>query len=416
MKPNRWIALALTVFIFLKPAMAQPRPRFIQLKHSSTLRGSVPRQSSAMNLLNYYGGPVMSNVQVIAVFWTSTVDAGEQNNASGFYASVTNSPWMDLLSQYSTVSLTGVTGHAGSNQVIGRGSFAGSYTITPANTSTTLSDADIQTELIHQINIAVLPTPSLDSGGNPNTLYMVYFPLSITLSDPSIGTSCVDYCAYHSTLTLNSELVPYGVIPDQTSNSNCSIGCGADPSYINNLDSVCSHELAESITDTAVGIGTTIDYPLAWYDPNPGDPMGGGEVGDLCNAEQGTTTGGGQTYTIQLLWSNRDGGCVAFTSASTATTTALSSSSVPQAKFRQLRLTAAVTVAASSVPVTEGAVAFTDNGVPFATIAVDSNGHAVYAGGLSVGRHTIGALFLGSTSFSASDSSTLVQYQAPKPH
>ena len=413
MQPSRWTALTLATFIFLGTAPGQTRPRFIQRKQTAR-RSSAPRRpGAALNLLSYYGGPVMSNVQVLAVFWTSAVDMGEQNNAPGFYGAVTNSPWIDLLSQYSTVGLTGLTGHAGSNQSIGRGSFAGSYTITPANTNTTLSDADIQTELAHQISIAALPTPSLDSGGNVNTLYVVYFPLSITLSDPSIGTSCVEFCAYHNTLTLNSELVPYGVIPDQTPNSDCSLGCGADPSYINNLDSVCSHELAESITDTAVGIATAFDYPLAWYDPNPNDPMGGGEIGDLCNGEQGTTTGGGQTYTIQLLWSNRDGGCVASTSASTATATTLNSSSLPQAKFRQLRLTA--TVMASSVPVTQGSVAFIDNGVPFATVAVDSNGQAVYAGGLSVGRHNIVASFLGSGSFAASSSSAKTQYQSPKP-
>ena len=408
------LSALILIALLLGTARAQTRPHFIQLKHPSKARVLTPRRTTALNLLNYYGGPVMSNVQVIAVFWTSSVDSGEQNNAAGFYAAVTNSPWMDLLSQYSTVGLTGLAGHAGSDQIIGRGSFAGSYTITPANTNTTLSDADIQTELIHQINIVALPAPALDSGGNPNTLYMVYFPLSITVSDPSIGTSCVEFCAYHNTLTLNSELVPYGVIPDQSPNSDCSLGCGADPNYINNLDSVCSHELAEAVTDTAVGLATAFDFPLAWYDPNPNDPMGDGEIGDLCNGEQGTTTGGGNTYTIQLLWSNRDGGCVGFTAASTATATALSSSSLPQAKFRRLKLTAAVT--ASGAPVAEGAVAFTDRGVPFATVPVDSNGHAVYSGGLSIGRHIIGASFLGSNTFSASDSSTITQYQSPQPH
>ena len=37
-----------------------------------------------------------------------------------------------------------------------------------------------------------------------------------------------------------------------------------------------------------------------------------GEIGDICNASQGTITGGnGATYTVQKEWSNALGSCIA---------------------------------------------------------------------------------------------------------
>src|SRR4029077_5635407 len=139
------------------PAWGQSsRPRSIQLMHRYPPGQSAPTPFAGSNLLLYYGGPVMSDAQVVAVFWTSAVDAGEQSNASPFYSAITNSGWMDLLSEYSTVGLTAQDGMAGSDQIIGHGSFARSQTITPsvcASTSAcTIDDSQVSAELVAQIN------------------------------------------------------------------------------------------------------------------------------------------------------------------------------------------------------------------------------------------------------------------------
>jgi hypothetical protein len=47
-----------------------------------------------------------------------------------------------------------------------------------------------------------------------------------------------------------------------------------------------------------------IGFPLAWYDPTFG------EIGDICNGQQGTTTGNGHNYVIQLEFSNAANNCV----------------------------------------------------------------------------------------------------------
>ena len=60
------------------------------------------------------------------------------------------------------------------------------------------------------------------------------------------------------------------------------------------------------MTDAQVGIATVIGPPLAWYDST------NGEIGDICNAQQGSYTANGTTYTIQLEFSNSANNCVNF--------------------------------------------------------------------------------------------------------
>ena len=58
------------------------------------------------------------------------------------------------------------------------------------------------------------------------------------------------------------------------------------------------HEFIEAITDPEVGFAQSDGPPLGWYDPN------NGEIGDICNAQHGTITVNGVTYTVQREWSN----------------------------------------------------------------------------------------------------------------
>src|SRR6185295_1015773 len=102
---------------------------------------------------------------------------------------------------------------------------------------------------------------------------------------------------YHNTSVHNSKNLIYGVMPDLS--GGCASGCGGSTKF-GNTTSVSSHELIEAVTDPAVGLSTTIGPPLAWYDSI------GGEIGDICNALQGTL---GQ-WTVQKQWSNKHGVCM----------------------------------------------------------------------------------------------------------
>jgi hypothetical protein len=258
--------------------------------------------------LNYYGGPVISNVNVVTVFWTGNVDSGVQTNLPEFYSAITNSTFYDLLSEYST-NVTPQGGGTGTNQSIGRGATGGTFTIAPSHCSgtgpCTIDDTVIQTELLNQIKNGALPAPTLDNDGNINTLYMIYFPLNVTITLQG-SRSCVVFCAYHGTTSsqFKSKNIAYGVFPDMGPSSGCFGGCGSNSDYIKDTTAVSSHELAEAVTDTEVGIAQNIGPPLAWYDQN------NGEIGDICNAQQATVTAGGATWTVQKQFSNSLNSCV----------------------------------------------------------------------------------------------------------
>ncbi len=259
--------------------------------------------------LTYHNGPIISNVQVIEVLYGSgsynSQIAGTTSPTMGnFFADITSTGLISLLQQYNT-NISGGTG-----QVFGNGTFGGLFQIVPSsgNNGSTITDAQIQSELLAQINAGHLPGPTNDALGNPNTLYMIYFPPGKTISQGG-SNSCQagGFCAYHGTTssTLNSKHVLYGVLPDMQAGSGCSSGCGTSTVF-GNYTSVTSHELTEAMTDAQVGIATVIGPPLAWYDST------NGEIGDICNGQQGSYVANGTTYTIQLEFSNSANNCVNF--------------------------------------------------------------------------------------------------------
>jgi len=228
--------------------------------------------------LQYFGGPVLKNISVHPVYWQSTTQF--QSNLNAFYKGVTNSKLYDMLAQYS---------------LIGRGTAVNGFV--DNRTTTSVSDAAVQTELNRLFTAGSLPLP------NANNYYPVHFPSGVRITAPDGSRSCVQFCAYHGTYVRNGVNVNYGIIPD-IGQSGCNGGCGGN-TVVNNTFSVASHELVEATTDPAVGLATVFGPPLAWYDPNFG------EIGDICNAQQGTTVGGdGVTYVVQTEFSNVANDCV----------------------------------------------------------------------------------------------------------
>jgi hypothetical protein len=220
-----------------------------------------------------FGGPLLTHVDVHPVFWSSATKL--QANINSFYAAVVTSPLYSMLSQY---GIGFGTAHAG---------------IVDTDRSTRVSDASIHTELNRLFTAGLLPTP------NANTYYPVHFPSGTTITAPDGSKSCVVFCAYHGTYVRNGVDVNYGVVPDIGS-GGCAGGCGGS-TVTNNTDSVASHELVEATTDPAVGLATVFGPPLGWYDEADNQ-----EIGDLCNAQQGSSAG----FTVQEEWSNAACACV----------------------------------------------------------------------------------------------------------
>src|SRR4029077_19481091 len=217
-------------------AQTQPAMSFQALHHGTPWRdpngpaAAVGFAAPAGAHLTYFGGPIISNVQVIQVLYGSgsynAQVAGSTSPTMGnFFADITSTGLITLLQQYNT-NISG-----GPGQVFGNGTFAGLFQIVPAarNNGSTITDTQIQSELLSQITAGHLPAPTLDALGNPNTLYMIYFPPGKTISQGG-SNSCQagGFCAYHGTTssTFQSHNVLYGVLPDMQAGSGCSTGCG----------------------------------------------------------------------------------------------------------------------------------------------------------------------------------------------
>jgi hypothetical protein len=254
----------------------------------------------------YYGGHVISHVQVINVYWGTGGKSAAPADSDQYAAALVNSPYMDWMGEYDTAGAKVSGGGTSSGQHVNRGTFLKGVTITPTNKATTLTDDDLGTELQAQITATTLPNPEIDAEGGSNTLFVLYFPAGTVIQQDANAASCNDqfnpvFCGYHGAVTMTvggkSVNVPYSVIPalsDQGCDGNCGGKTTADAYGI-----TVSHELAEAMTDPEIDIliksgANAIGSPAAWYyqATNPKDPLQG-EIGDICAAyyQQPTATG-----------------------------------------------------------------------------------------------------------------------------
>ncbi len=249
----------------------------------------------------YQGGVVISNAHAIPVFWGTGVDPTVISWAEGYLSTLTNSVYMDLLSEYSTTGQAG-----GTNQTIGRGTAGPAVMITPTMaTGNQVDDSQIGPELAAQIASGALPAPVLDAEQNPNTVFMLFFPQNVSITYGG-GKSCQDFCGYHGSYGNGATGFAYAVIPDMGSGSNCASGCSdsCTTGDTNIMVGTVSHELSESITDP--------DNNPAWVNPN--QQSNNSEIGDICasNSPSQTDTGTvpGTSIKAQYEWSQKDQQCL----------------------------------------------------------------------------------------------------------
>jgi len=252
----------------------------VHLKPIQTKTG-IADVAPAGSHLQFFGGPTLPTIHISPIYWNSTVQF--RPTLDPFYNDVPNSPLYTMLAQYGIGH-----GNARAGVVAGR-------------STRNILDSDVQTEVLFEINQGTVPLPT-----DPNNYYPVHLAPNMQVTSPDGSRSCQVFCAYHGTFQVRDVNgttfnVNYGVLPDL--GGACNGVCGGN-SVVNNTTSVASHELIEATTDPAVGLATAIGFPLAWYDPAHG------EIGDICNGQQGTTTGNGHSYVIQLEFSNSRNDCV----------------------------------------------------------------------------------------------------------
>ncbi len=344
--------------------------------------------------LTYYGGKVVQNASVVQVLYgsgtyISQVSGTGTGTMASFYQQAMSSGVWDWLAEYNTSS---------PSQTIGRGGFLQQVQISPtsAHNGATVTDASIQAELAAKIQAGTLPAAT------NNTIYMVNFPAGKTITDPSGAQSCQVFCAYHGTFTIGSQNVYYGVLPDMT--GSCASGCGSSPSAFANQASVASHELVETITDAEVGLSTTVGPPLAWYDTT------NGEIGDICNAQQGTFTGGdGFSYTVQKEWSNQQNACI--TTRATSTSPDFSVADSPTSSTVAPGSSVAIHVTTSAIGGSSQSIALSVSGLPSGVTGAFSP-TTVTAGGSSTLTLTAASTASGSATFTVKGTSGSTSHTA----
>jgi len=235
--------------------------------------------------LTAYGGARASAVQVVPVFWGSSVNSTTtstiQNSLTELEISDLNA-W--LVKQYAMPQMN----------------VQAPITITPHNTATSLSQNDVQAELTYQITHGGLP------GAGTGYHYVLHFPSTVT-----VAGQCVSWCAFNSRYSYIVGTPPfrviktvyYSVMPDFATTN-----CGAPPNpfvpnclfsetnWYNAFTRTETHEIIEALTDEMGG---------GWQDRSQPSSCGT-QIGDLCNGMSDTV---GST-TIQKMWSNAANNCV----------------------------------------------------------------------------------------------------------
>lgn len=224
--------------------------------------------------LTYHGGPLLTNVQVVLVFWGAAWTLAAQipliQQLNQFFDFILTSTYIDLLAEYSVPG-----------QAIGHGNRIGTFTIAdsePGGGTGIVTDDQIQQSLKNWIANGTI------SATINNILYFVYLPPNVVSVMDDGSQSCQVFCGYHNQI---NNTIFYAVEPFVTC-GGCTFG-----EMIDTFTKISSHELCEAITDPCLN---------AWFDDTPPN----NEIGDICNSTVQKFGG----FTIQAEWSNAANACL----------------------------------------------------------------------------------------------------------
>jgi hypothetical protein len=253
----------------LKKVVYETNPYSEPLPGFALTTGST-RKTSAMS---YHGGPLI-NTPTIYIIWYGNWNQGNGTKGDTPAGQALIRQWANDIGDsdyYKLNTSLSVSGKPISGSVL----FGGETT--DSGTSTSLSDANIQTIVHNAISSNRLPY-------NANGVYFVITSSNVTAS----SGFCTQYCGWHTTSTLTGKgVVRYSFVGNA---SRCISSCAAQSTSPNGLPgidgaiSVLSHELEEANTDPDLN---------AWYDSR------GYENADKC-----AWTFGHAQFSVNGAWAN----------------------------------------------------------------------------------------------------------------
>jgi hypothetical protein len=232
-------------------------------------------------VVTYQGGPLIDHAAVETIYlgkaWASDpaleLDA---NRLDQFFSAVTNSSYLDMLSEYGTPQ----------GGQIGRGSFTGRLNLPQDSwTASVITDSTIQSLLKSEISAGVIAPP------DGNQLLFIFTPPNVAVykSGEASNGRPVGFGGYHdSFVDAAGQTVYYAVIPNPAGNDRVP-GLSANDQQT----MAASHEMAEAITDPTLN---------SWWDDS-GDETTGLEIADFANPSTDTVYLG--PYAVERVWSNR---------------------------------------------------------------------------------------------------------------
>jgi len=302
--------------ILLDPAMGLLRPKMPpkmppkmqDVRSPSHLRNTVPlhpgrhgngrtsaaatRQSGTPHL-NYNGGPIVTGAfDVVLIFYNNDITADNiQANLADFVSNLGSTSWAQVMNQYCDNNGACINGANIAYQSTVVQPDPNAPCANPNGQPCTITDAQIQSFLQ---NYESQQSQSADL----TVHYAVLFDQYVTISSGS-DSSCSVFCGYHSAIQGNrGNWFTYSVYAHPAA---CGGGCGSTSAVLQDLESIMSHEIAETMTDAEVNV----NGQLGWYDDT------NGEIGDICAWQDDTVTGAnGNSYTVQKIWSNAANACV----------------------------------------------------------------------------------------------------------
>ncbi len=228
------------------------------------------------------GGPVMSTVRVVPIFYADEASGTQQ--LAFLHKLAASATWPRLVSEYGVGALTIDT----------------PITLS-SNAPATLLDSDLQAILTSGLDGTHAEYGAVDATTLAHTIFLFHTPLTTAASGPYGGTTpwnCNPVGGYHWSITLPSTAKAIYAI---------SYDCAPPPYLATTLDlttSIISHELVEAATDPFH------DQP-AFTSPNiPALPWAvplGAELGDMCElVTNDWYVPADVGYTVQRAWSNTE--------------------------------------------------------------------------------------------------------------
>jgi hypothetical protein len=252
------------------PPSVAAGPAFGFVPSHNVANASQAKTRGHVQLLQWYGGPVMHATTVVPVFW------GSRWSSSSFTSDkVTGLDYLYAHIGGSTYARTNGEYYDGSGNVNTSSISKGSDLTDPAATP---SGAPSTGQVLAEVAKA--------TGNNPTA--GAYYPV---YSDQPRGSA--GYCAWHSSGTINGKQIEFGFFFNLDGDPGCDPQASTSLGHsqgLSALANVSGHELSEMLTDPQLN---------AWLDQR------GSENSDKCAwTFSGTVQIGTQSWKIQGNWSN----------------------------------------------------------------------------------------------------------------